>query len=614
MSLLRLNDVHLAYGHRPLLDGADLVLERRERVALLGRNGTGKSSLLRVLAGTVQADDGERWIADGLKVSYLPQEVPEADDAPLRAVVARGLSVAHSGGIEEAVFEEDWAEGYRVDAVLSRLGLPGDLPMNRASGGIRRRALLGRALVSEPDLLLLDEPTNHLDIDAIGALEETLLGFPGSLVFVTHDRALIRRLATRILELDRGRLVSFPGAYDTYLARKAAMLEAESRADAQFDRDLAGEEAWIRQGIKARRTRNEGRVRRLEQMRRQRAQRLARPDNVRLAVDSGGQSGRLVVELENVSFAHPEADPREAPTIDDFSTRILRGDRVGIIGPNGCGKSTLLRLMLGELQPTRGTVRLGTRLNIAYFDQQRAGLRLEESVRDNVVEGSDQIEVGGRSRHVVGYLQDFLFSPERINSPVKTLSGGERNRLLLARMFSQPANLLVMDEPTNDLDIETLELLEELLLEYDGTLLLVSHDRAFLDAVVTSTIVFEAGGRIAEYVGGYADWLRQRPPAAEAGDAAVKRRSQTVAKEPQGSRRRTSRRPLGFNETRELAALPDRIAALEAEQESLQARMSDPEFYQQSKEQIAAVVSALDQLTRDIEAAFERWAALEAQQ
>jgi ABC transport system ATP-binding/permease protein len=506
MSVLRLSNVHLAYGHHPLLAGVDLVLERRERVALVGRNGTGKSSLLKILSGAIQPDEGERWVADGARIAYLQQEVPEQAGASVFEVVAAGLGET-----------EAWDRDHRVDALLMSMNLPGDKPMGECSGGIRRRALLAQALVGEPDVLLLDEPTNHLDIEAIAALEAALLQYRGAVVFVTHDRALIERLAERIIELDRGRLASFPGNYRTYLTRKAAMLEDEARADARFDKALAEEEVWIRQGIKARRTRNEGRVRRLEQMRRDRAERIGPKGQVKLAVERGGESGALVAELEHVSFGH------DRPIIEDFSIRIMRGDRIGIIGPNGCGKTTLLRILLGQLQPDSGTVTLGTRLGVAYFDQQRDQLRLEDTVRDNVVEGSDYINVGGRSRHVIGYLQDFLFEPARSNSPVKSLSGGERNRLLLARLFSKPANVLVLDEPTNDLDIETLELLEELLCDYDGTVLLVSHDRAFLDAVVTGTIVFEGDGRLREYVGGYSDWVRQRRADSSAACGEVRR-------------------------------------------------------------------------------------------
>jgi len=606
MSLLRLSNVHLAFGHHPLLVGVDLVLESRERVALVGRNGTGKSSLLKILSGTIVPDEGERWVEGGARIAYLQQEVPDDLDATVFATVAAGLE-----GVEA------WDRDHRVEAILSEMNLPGDQLLRACSGGIRRRALLAQALVGEPDLLLLDEPTNHLDIDAIAALEAALLSYRGAVVFVSHDRALIVRLAQRIIELDRGRLTSFPGDYPTYLARKAATLEEEARADARFDKSLAEEEVWIRQGIKARRTRNEGRVRRLEALRRERAERLAVKGQVRMAVDRGTESGALVAELEHVSFGHDE------PIIQDFSTRIMRGDRIGIIGPNGCGKTTLLRLLLGQLAPDSGKVTLGTRLKVAYFDQQRAQLRLEETVRENVVEGSDFIQVGGGSRHVIGYLSDFLFEPARSNSPVKSLSGGERNRLLLAKLFSQPANLLVLDEPTNDLDIETLELLEELLCEYDGTVLLVSHDRAFLDEVVTSTIVFEGAGRVAEYVGGYSDWVRQRPGGADGAPgsrgavrAAVRSRpavdSAGPNKQAAGERGRSvQKRRLGYKEQRELEALPARIEDLETRQNTLQALVNDSEFYQRPQVEVAARLAELAALDQALEQAYQRWGELE---
>jgi ATP-binding cassette subfamily F protein uup len=595
MPILRLADVHLAYGHHPLLDGVDLMLERRERVALVGRNGTGKSSLLRILLGAVTADAGERWIADGLRIAYLQQDVPDQPGRTVADVVAAGL-----GDVES------WDRDHRVAALLTSMGLPADQRMAECSGGVRRRALLAQALIGEPDLLLLDEPTNHLDIEAIAALESSLLQYRGAVVFVTHDRALIERVAERIVELDRGRLSSFPGDYRTYLERRAAVRQAGARADARFDKTLAAEEVWIRQGIEARRTRNEGRVRRLQQLRRERSERIGQAGQVRLTLDSGQQSGAMVMELDRVSFA------RERPIIRDFSIRIMRGDRIGIVGPNGCGKTTLLSILLGDLKPDSGSVRLGTRLQVAYFDQQREQLRLEESVRANVVEGSDFIQLGNRSRHVIGYLQDFLFDPARCNSPVKSLSGGERNRLLLARLFSKPANVLVLDEPTNDLDIETLELLEELISDYDGTVLLVSHDRAFLDAVVTSTIDFAGDGVLQEYTGGYSDLVRQRQPVGALIEPRAEAPVQPKRADSQSGSGSGRSRRLSFGESRELAALPGQIEALESRQHALHALVADPGFYRRTPDEIAAPLAELADVEAALEAAYARWQALES--
>ncbi|MGD8832251.1 MAG: ATP-binding cassette domain-containing protein, partial [Pseudomonadales bacterium] len=529
MSVLRIRNGELAFGHIPLLDGVELSIEPRERVCLVGRNGTGKSTLLKVIAGEQALDAGELRRADGVRVARLAQEVPDSATMTLYEVVSAGLgdfgtllnryheashALAERGtdlteadlsayGRLQAELEHAgaWEGSQRVDAVLSRLSLPPDARMSACSGGMRRRAMLGQALVSQPDLLLLDEPTNHLDIAAIDALEAALLDYSGAVLFVTHDRTLIDHLATRIIELDRGKLRSFPGNYTAYVTRKAAQLDAEAEENRKFDQTLADEEVWIRQGIKARRTRNEGRVRRLEAMRRERAGRVARAGNVRMQVASGERSGHQVLVAEDVTFAYDGV-----PVIGHFSTLILRGDRVGIIGPNGSGKTTLLRLLLGTLKPTSGSIAIGTRLQIAYFDQERAQLDENRSVRDNLADGSDHLQINGKPRHVMSYLADFLFPPARANSPVKTLSGGERNRLLLARLFARPANLLVLDEPTNDLDVETLELLEELLADYDGTLLLVSHDRTFLDRTVTSTLVLPGDGTVEEHIGGYTDW------------------------------------------------------------------------------------------------------------
>jgi ATP-binding cassette subfamily F protein uup len=497
-----------------------------------------------------------------------------------------------------------WQLEQRVATVLSRLQLDGEAGFDTLSGGWRRRVLLARALVCEPDILLLDEPTNHLDIEAITWLEEFMAAFSGALLFISHDRAFVRRLATRIVELDRGRLASWPGDYDDYLRRKAAQLEVEERQHAQFDRKLAQEEVWIRQGIKARRTRNEGRVRALQALREERHRRRERTGRAALRLDAGEASGRLVFEAEHVTVRFGERT-----ILHDFSATILRGDRVGIIGPNGAGKSTLIRVLLGDLQPDSGRVRRGTQQQVAYFDQQRAQLDPDKAVMDSVAEGSRRVTVNGRERHVAGYLRDFLFPPERLGSPVSSLSGGERNRLLLARLFAQPANLLVMDEPTNDLDVETLELLEELLMDYPGTLLLVSHDRAFLDNVVTSTLVFEGDGAVNEYVGGYSDWQRQHAATVRAQEAPSAARTERPAPEKAAGGGRPAK--LSYKDQRELEALPARIEALEAEQAALQQATGDPDFYRQDGAVISATLARLESVGSELEACYERWAELE---
>jgi len=637
MPLLQLKDACLAFGHVPLLQDVQLVVEAKERVCLIGRNGTGKSTLLNVLDGQQPLDSGRLRVDDGVSIARLAQEVPAAATDTLYDTVALGLgdlsgllsryhTLSHevSGGDEhtlaalsEVQAEIDqigaWDASQRVDATLSRLRLPADALMSECSGGIRRRAMLGQALVSEPELLLLDEPTNHLDIESITALETALLGFAGAVVFITHDRTFIDDLATRIIELDRGVLSSYPGTYAAYLKQKNAELAAEAQSNRKFDQRLAEEEVWIRTGIKARRTRNEGRVRRLEAMRLERQARLDRQGRAKIGLESGSNSGKLVIEAETVSFGYGDADE---PIINSFSTIILRGDRIGVIGPNGSGKSTLLKLLLGQLAPTEGRVHTGTKLELAYFDQERMQLDPERSVRDNVADGSDQVQIGDKSRHVISYLRDFLFPPERVNSPVKTLSGGERNRLLLAKLFAKPANFLVLDEPTNDLDVETLELLEELLTEFDGTLLLVSHDRAFLDQTVTSTLVLEENGQVGEYVGGYSDWKRQAEAAAAASTATGPPKGERdgagegkrKARET-GNKQRAGR--LSYKEARELESLPGRIETLEATQAALTAESSSAAFYQQDQDAIAQALKRLSDVSEELEQAYARWSALE---
>ena len=628
--LLTLKNVSLSYGHVPLLDGVELALEAGERVCLVGRNGTGKSSLLRLIYGEAMPDDGEIWRRDNLRIARLEQDLPAGATGTVFDVVAGGLqelgelvrryhhtlaelqqaqSDQHVRELTELTQALDTADGWRfeqrVETVISKLDLPADQSMKTLSGGMQRRVLLARALVSEPDLLLLDEPTNHLDIDGILWLEEFLLDFNGALLFITHDRAFLQQLATRILELDRGQLSSWPGDYTHYLRKREERLAVEAEHNTQFDKKLAQEENWIRQGIKARRTRNEGRVRALKALRAERAKRLDQPGKARLELEQGELSGKLVVEVEHANL---RLGGREI--IHDFSTRIMRGDRIGIIGPNGAGKSTLIRVLLGELPVDSGSVRLGSKLQVAYFDQARAQLEREKSVLDNLNQGSEVLTINGRQRHVISYLQDFLFPPQRVNSPVKSLSGGERNRLLLARLFTRPANLLVLDEPTNDLDVETLELLEELLNEYSGTILLVSHDRAFLDNVVSSVLVFEGEGQIGEYVGGYEDWQRNQQQTKKRIPAAVKK--VTPAKTPVSPPKvQTDKRKLSYKEQRELDLLPAQIEQLEGKQQQLQQLISDADFYKQDGEDIAATLAQLEQITSELDQAYARWETLE---
>jgi len=635
MSLVNLVNVDYSVGGPLLLEKVDLAIEANERVCIVGRNGAGKSTLLKLIAGEIRPDDGEVRVQGGVRVAKLAQEVPHGVDGSIFDVVAAALGhigellaqfhhLSHAldvPGNADALArvqarieaENGWDVERRVASVLTRLDLPEEAAFAAQSGGMKRRVLLARALVLDPDVLLLDEPTNHLDIEAIDWLEKLLLDFPGSVVFVTHDRRFLRALATRIVEIDRGRVTSWPGDYDNYLRRREERLHAEAQANALFDKKLAQEEVWIRQGIKARRTRNEGRVRALQTMRRERAQRRELGGNAKLQVGTAAASGRRVAEAEKVSFAHGER-----VIAKEFSTTIQRGDRVGLIGPNGSGKTTLLRLLLGELAPQSGEVSLGTNLQIAYFDQHRASLRDDLSALDNVSEGREYIEIDGARKHALGYLQDFLFSPERARAPITALSGGERNRLLLAKLFAKPSNLLVMDEPTNDLDVETLELLEELLADYKGTLLLVSHDREFLDNVVTGTLALEGNGRIGEYVGGYSDWVRQRPatntPARRAGapaDASKKTAQPSESEAQAGTAAVPARRKLGFNETRELEQLPARIESLETRIGALGEAMQDPAFYQQAATAIVAANDELAGLQRELDAAYARWTELD---
>ncbi len=604
MPLASLERVSIAFGHLPLLDGIALTIDPRERIAVIGRNGTGKSTLLKILSGEVVPAAGSVWREPGLRLARLEQDVPLSANRPVFDVVAEG----HTHHTTE---DEDWIREHHVDQILSRLNLPGDAIVDTLSGGWRRRVLLARALVGQPDLLLLDEPTNHLDIDAIRWLEDFLAGYSGAVMFVTHDRTFLRRLATRIVELDRGHLTSWPGDYATYLQRKEQALAAEAAEHTRFDKKLAEEEAWIRQGVKARRTRNEGRVRALEAMRVARTARREQIGSVRLqnaAADAQAeQSGRMVFEVDDVSTSFAGA-----AVVSHFSARVMRGDRIGLIGPNGVGKTTLLRMLLGEVKPDTGTIRPGANVQIAYYDQQREQLDSDATVFDTVGGGNDTVTVNGRTRHVNGYLRDFLFPPERARSPVRALSGGERNRLLLARLFTRPANVLVLDEPTNDLDLETLEMLEEMLVEWPGTLLLVSHDRAFLDNVVTSTFAFEGDGCVREYVGGYEDWVRQRAAELEKEPPASAHLRRARAAPEAQTPAAVKAKKLSYREQRELDGLPARIEALETERDDLHGRIAGPDFYKESGDAIAAALSRAEVVGQEIDAAYARWHALES--
>jgi ABC transport system ATP-binding/permease protein len=619
MSLIQLQRVDFSIGGPLLLEHVDLSIEANERVCIVGRNGEGKSTLMKLIAGELRADDGEVRVQNGIVVARMAQEVPQSTAGSVFDVVAEGLGdlghllaryhhLLHEGDMDalgdvqtEIEASHGWDLDRRVTDVLTRLELPADTDFAALSGGMKRRVLLAQALVRKPDVLLLDEPTNHLDIEAIGWLETFLKQFDGSIIFVTHDRSFLRALATRIIEIDRGQLTSWPGDYDNYLRRREERLHAESQANSLFDKKLAQEEVWIRQGIKARRTRNEGRVRALKALRNERSQRRELSGNAKITLANAQASGKKVIELEHV---HQSYGGRVL--IDDLSTTIMRGDRVGIVGPNGAGKSTLLKILLGELKPERGEVTLGTGLQIAYFDQHRSQLNDSLNALDNVAEGREYIELNGQRKHIIGYLQDFLFSPERARAPITRLSGGERNRLLLAKLFAQPSNLLVMDEPTNDLDVETLELLEELLTEYQGTLLLVSHDRAFLDNVVSSTLVLEGEGQVGEYIGGYSDWLRQRPGARRAQAEKAAAAAPAVAMEPAKAKRK-----LSYKDARELEQLPLRIEQLEADIAAKTAAMNDPGFYQQDNAAIVRANDALSAVQAELDAAYARWSELD---
>jgi ATP-binding cassette subfamily F protein uup len=625
MTLLRFDQVGLEFGQQLILRDAEFSIESGERICLIGRNGAGKSTTFRLIMGSIEPDRGDIIAKSGLIVSQLDQTLPEAHDMPVTDVIRSGLT-----GIEKLLVEyeqrstldldkhglqelealhakidahDGWHLEQRVATTVTDLNLPADKKMNELSGGWRRRVALAKALVQNPDLLLLDEPTNHLDIATIKWLEDRVYNYPGAVLFITHDRAFLQRLATRIVEIDRGKLTSWPGDYDNYLRRKEKALEDEATAEARFDKKLEQEEEWIRQGIRARRTRNEGRVRALEKMRAARENRVALEHKARIHIEEAEQSGRKVIRARNISYGY-----HDVPVIRDFSIKIMRGDRIGLIGNNGVGKTTLLRLLLGELQPQSGTIKRGTGLEVGYFDQLRQSLDLEKSVAYNVGEGRTYIRLHGKDRHVVGYLRGFLFTPKRAVTPVKALSGGERNRVILAKLFTRAANLLVLDEPTNDLDIETLEVLEQKLCEFNGTLLVVSHDREFLDNVITSTIVFEEDGVIQEYVGGYSDWLRRGHALAETDSPFVVEEKKREAAQ---RRRKKNANKLSYKDQRELDQLPAEIESLETDIAALQATVADPAFYSRDGDEVTQKLQELSDAEQLLEQRVERWSELE---
>lgn len=639
MQLIKLDNLQLNYGEQVIFDGVSLQVNSGDRLCLVGRNGVGKSTLLKTLDATVDADNGSIWRDPGITIASLKQDLPERDDCSVYDFVASGLaelgrdlarftvlanradeaSLNEMGHIQQRIEAADgWSVQNRIEQVLTRLELDGSVRVADLSGGWRRRVALAKALVSEPDVLLLDEPTNHLDIVSIEWLEKQLLEFSGAVVFVTHDRAFLRKVANRIGELDRGQLTLWDGDYTSFLAFREQQLADEEKRNAEFDKKLAQEEVWIRQGIKARRTRNEGRVRALKQLRRERSERREKLGNAKMAVAGDVASGKLVAEFKHVDFYW-----QDKPIVKDFTATIVRGDKIGLIGPNGVGKSTFLRLLMGELQPTSGSVRIGSKLSIAYFDQLRDELELEKSAVDNIAQGREFIDIDGKSRHIISYLNDFLFSGERARTPIRALSGGERNRVLLAKLFSKPANCLVMDEPTNDLDAETLDLLEDLLLGYEGTLLLVSHDREFLDNVVTSTIGFEGHGALKEYVGGYGDWIRQggvwfKPGEASAGStekqaAKPEAEARPATHQPQDAlATKTAAKKLSYKLQLELDELPGRIEQLERQMTELQQQASSPEFYQQSPEELARATEMLGRKDTELQTCYARWEELES--